>query len=480
MRKPNLILSLVPVLALVALIIIGVRIFGADITAGASQIALLISAIIVIGISMIWLKIPWSRIEDGIVGNLNKTGSAIFILLMIGALTATWMLSGIVPTIIYYGLKIISPKVFLLVTFLLTSLVSVLSGSSWTTVGTIGVAMMGAGSIIGIHPGWLAGAIISGAYFGDKRSPMSDTCNLSASVAQVDLYKHINYLLYTNLPSFLISAVVFTIVGFTAHTTGALELSEQFESLSSTFVISPWLLLIPLFTIFMIYKKVSPFVTLFVSAFAGGVVAFFAQPQIVSQICDGISGGFDRFVYFMLKSLSSPVSVETGNEMLNTLACTKGMSGMLNTIWLILCVVAFGGTMEASGMIGAITEKMAGALKSTVGLVSSTIGTCIFCNLTLSDQYMSIVVPGNIFADTYKKRGYAPELLSRTIEDSATVTSVLIPWNTCGVVQSTVLGIATMAYVPYCIFNIVSPIMSIFVAAIGWKIRRIPVENDNQ
>lgn len=477
LKQPSVLLSLVPVLCLVALIIAGVRVFGSDVTSGASQIALLLAAMIAIAISMLYLKIPWKKIEGGILDNLNKTGSAIFILLMIGALTATWMLSGIVPTLIYYGLKIISPKIFLLVAFLLTSIIAVLSGSSWTTIGTIGVALMGAGSIIGIHPGWLAGAIISGAYFGDKRSPMSDTTNLAASVAGVDLYRHVHYLLYTNLPSFLISAVVFTIVGFTTVTTGEIHLEGQYQSLSSTFVISPWLLLIPCFTIFMIYKKLSPFITLFSSALIGGFVAFFVQPDIIAQVCAGIEGGFNKFVYFILKSLSSPITVETGNEMLNTLASTKGMSGMLNTVWLILCVVAFGGAMEASGMIETITRKMANALKSTVGLVSSTIGTCIFCNLALSEQFMAIVVPGKMFADTYKKRGYAPELLSRTIEDSATVTSVLIPWNTCGVVQSTVLGVATLTYIPYCIFNILSPIISIFVAAIGWKIRRIPNNN---
>ncbi len=478
MKKPSIILSLIPVLLLVLIIAFGVTVFGEDLTSGPSQIALLTSAIVVILISILYLKIPWKRLEEGMLDQLAKTGSAIFILLMIGALTATWMLSGIVPTFIYYGLKLINPHIFLLVTFLLTCMVSLMSGSSWTTVGTIGVAMMSAGSILGISQGWIAGAIISGAYFGDKRSPLSDSCNLAASVANVDLYKHMNYLLYTNLPSFIISLIVFTIVGFVSAP-DAVETQVQIANVTGTFNISAWFLLIPLFTIFMIYKKASPFITLFISAFMAAVVAFFAQPDIVSQIYGDITGGFNRFLYSTLKMMSTPITIETGNEMMNTLTSTRGMSGMMNTIWLILCVVAFGGVMDASGMITSITEKIVKMVRSTVSLVSSTVVTCIFCNIALSDQYMSILLPGKMFAETYKKRGYAPELLSRTLEDSGTVTSVLVPWNTCGVVQSTVLGIATLTYLPYCIFNLVSPIITIFVAAINWKIHRIPIESDN-
>ncbi len=479
-RRPGMLTSMIPVAVLITLITVGVRIFGVDITAGVSQISLCITALVVVFISMCFYGVSWSDIENGLNRTISNTGIAIFILMMIGCVTSTWMLSGVVPSIIYYGMKLISPKVFLLVTFLLTSLVSVLSGSSWTTIATIGVAMMGAGTFIGVHAGWLAGAIISGAYFGDKRSPMSDTCNLSATVAGVDLYTHMHYLLYTNLPSYILSGIVFTIAGFIIPTTGELDLAAQYAALEGTFIISPWLLLIPLFTIYLILKKVPAILTLLISAITGGIVAFLTQGTVVDQVCSSITGTGNRFFYFMMTVLANGTELETGNEMLNTLTATGGMQGMMNTVWLIMSVVFFGGVMEGSGMINAMAEKMAGTIKSAAGLVGSTVGTCIFCNIALSDQYMSIVVPGKIYAETYKKRGYAPELLSRSLEDSATVTSVLIPWNTCGVVQATVLGVATWTYLPYCIFNIASPIISIFVAAIGWKIRKLPQDGPQE
>jgi Na+:H+ antiporter, NhaC family len=471
-KKPNFYISLIPILILVGMIIAGVRVFGDNLTSGPSQIALLTTSVIVIAISMLIYKNRWKNLENGMTSQLEKTGSAIFILLMIGSLTATWMLSGIVPSLIYFGLKLIHPSIFLAVAFLLTSLVSLLSGSSWTTCGTIGVALISAGSILGIHEGWLAGAIISGAYFGDKRSPLSDSCNLSASVAGVDLYKHINYLLYTNLPSFVISLIVFVIVGFTSDV-GQTDIHSIIDNVTGSFNISGWYLLIPCFTIFMIYKKVPPFITLFISALMGGFLAFIAQPQIISQIYGNISGTFNQCFYSIFKMMSSPVTIDAGSEMMNALASTKGMSGMMNTVWLILSVITFGGVMQGSGMINAITDAMIKFMTNTVRVVSYTIGTCIICNITLSDQYMSILLPGKMFAETYKKKGYAPELLSRTLEDSATVTSVLVPWNTCAVAQSTVLGVSTLTYLPFCIFNIISPLMSIFVAAINWKIHTI-------
>lgn len=478
MKKPGLLLSLFPVLFLVFMIIIGVRVFGDDLTAGPSQISLIITSAIVIFISIIYLKVPWKHIEKGINEQLYNTGGALFILLMIGALTSTWMLSGIVPSLIYYGLKLIHPSVFLAVSFILSAVVSILSGSSWTTCGTIGVALISAGSIIGINPGWLAGAIISGAYFGDKRSPLSDSCNLSASMAGVDLYKHIGYLLYTNMPAFIISLIVFIIVGFTIDINN-IEIASIMTNVTGTFKISPWFLLIPCFTIFMIYKKVPAFITLLMSAIMGAVLAFFAQPHLVSQIYGDITGGLNQFLYSSLKMMSTSVSINAGNEMMNSLASTSGMLGMMDTICLILCVIVFGGSIQASGMIQTITEKMIKLMNSTLSIVTSTVFTGILCNITLSDQYMAIILPSKMFGETYKKKGYAPELLSRTVEDSSTVTSVLVPWNTCAVAQSTVLGVPTLTYLPFCIFNIISPIISIFVAAIGWKIRRIPPTEDN-
>lgn len=469
-KKPSLFLAILPVIVLVAVITVGVHLFGDELTSGPSQIALITAAITGALIAMYYLKVPWEKLEEGILDNLSKTGSAIFILLMIGALTASWTLSGVVPTLIYYGLKIINPSIFLLVIFMFTSIISIMAGSSWTTIGTIGVAMLSAGEILGFNVGWLAGAIISGAYLGDKISPLSDTTNLSASISGVDLYKHIKYMLVTNIPTFIITAIIFAVAGFFVPVNSQLDVDEQCMQIAQTFNISLWLLLIPAFTIFLIYKKQSPFITLFLSAIVGTIVTLFAQPEIVAQISPYGADDTFTYIYVPLKMLSSKVNIETGNEMLNGLASTSGMGGMMNTIWLILCVVAFGGIMEAGGYINTVTERMIKYMKSATSLVASTIGTCIFFNLSLSDQYMSILIPGKMFSKAFKDNGYKPELLSRSLQDSATVTSVLIPWNTCGVAQSTVLGVPTLVYLPYCFFNILSPIISIIITAIGYKV----------
>ncbi len=472
MKKPGLLISLTPVIILIAIIFTGVRLFGEDVTAGPSQIALLFASVTTSIIAIYYLKVPWERLEAGIMDHLTKTGTAIFILLMIGALTGSWMISGVVPSMIYYGLKIINPSVFLLVAFLLSGMVSLMAGSSWTTIGTIGVAMLSAGQILGFSAPWLAGAVISGAYFGDKISPLSDTTNLSSSVAGVDLYKHLRYMLITTIPGFVLTVIFFLVSGFIIPVKDSLDVQQQLNNISSTFNISPFLLLVPVLTIIMIIKKISPFITLFISALAGAVVACIAQPEICSQISpDTVSKG-STYIFASLKMLSGSISIETGDQMLNTLTATRGMAGMLNTVWIILCVVTFGGVMEACGMIKTITEKMLFLMRNTVSLVSSTVGTTIFFNMTLSDQYMAILLPGKMFSDTYKKLGYKPELLSRTLQDSATVTSVLVPWNTCGVVQASVLNVATLAYLPYCFFNLITPLITIGVAAVGYRISR--------
>ncbi len=472
MKKPSLLLSLTPVFVLIIILFLGVKLFGDELTSGPSQLALIIASVVGALIAIFRLKITWDELENGILDNLSKTGSAIFILLMIGALTASWIQSGVVPTMVYYGLKIISPHIFMLVAFIITGLISIMAGSSWTTVGTIGVAMLSAGKILGIHEGWLAGAIISGAYFGDKVSPLSDTTNLSASVAGVDLYKHVKFLLITNIPLFIITAIFFGVAGFMIKTSNSLDIQEQCSQIAQIYNISPWLLLLPAFTIYLIYKKISPYLTLSISAIIGAVMVVIIQPQIAAQISAFAIGSWESFVYVPLKLLSSNVTVETGHQMLDGLVSTKGMSGMLNTIWLILCVVAFGGIMEGAGFISVITSKMLSYINSTVSLVGATMGSCIVCNIILSDQYISILIPGKMFNSIYKEEGYAPELLSRSLQDSATVTSVLIPWNTCAVVQTGVLGVPTLTYLPYCFFNIASPIVSLIFAAIGYKITK--------
>lgn len=473
MKKPGLFISLVPILTLILLLFLGVRLFGEDLTGGPAQIALLLSAVIACIIGMTAFKVPWSRFEDAMGDTMKSTTGAIFILFAIGCLTATWMLSGIVPTMIAYGLKIISPKVFILVSFLLCALVSVLAGSSWTTIGTIGVAMFTAGTFVGLPSGWLAGAIISGAYLGDKVSPLSDTTNLSASIAGAELYTHVKFNMITSLPALVICLIVFLVVGFLAPVTSDIDVSAELEVLRSTFDISPWLLLVPVVTILLIYKKVSAFLTLFLSAIVGAVVAWFAQPQIMHFII-GDQTGLMGFIKAAFAMMSNEVSIETSSPLITKLASTGGMGAMVDTVWLIIAVMAFSGAFTASGMLGSITERLVGSIKSVTGLVTTTVFTCIFCNLTLSDQYMAILVPGNMFKDVYKKFGLAPEMLSRTLQDSATVSSVLVPWNTCAVVQSTVLGIATIEYLPFSIFCLIAPFIAIIIAALNYKIHRLP------
>ncbi len=472
MKKISAWLALIPVSILVILIVVGSILFGDELTAGPSQIALLVATVAGALIAMFRQKISWEKLEEGIVDNLSKSGGVFFILLAIGAITASWMLSGVVPTLIYYGLKLINPSIFLLVIFVFTALISLILGSSWTTIGTIGIAMLSAGEIMGFDSAWLAGAIISGAYFGDKLSPLSDTTYLSSGIAGVDLYKHVKYLLTTNIPLLVICAVIYTVAGFMIPSNANLDVAAESAQIASTFNISLWLLLIPAATIFMMYMKIPAFLTLFLSAILSSVVAVFAQPQIISQIVpDGATIG-QTLIMAPLKILSMPVEITTNSPMLTELASTSGMSGMLNTVWLIMCVCAFGGVMESGGYISAITEAMTKLIKSRTTLVGSTVGTCIISNLTLSDQYMSIIIPGKMFAEIYKKEGYAPELLSRSLQDSATVTSVLIPWNSCAAMQSSVLGIPTLTYLPYCFLNLLSPIVTIIFTTIGYKVTR--------
>ncbi len=472
MKKPGLLLSLLPVALLVGIIILSSSLFDGDLTSGPAQVALVFAAAVGSLIAIFFLKVPWEKIEDAMTTNIKNTGNAIFILLMIGALTASWVQSGVVPSLVYYGLKVIHPSVFLITVFIFTALISLLIGSSWTTIGTIGVAMISAGSILGLHPGWLAGAIISGAYFGDKISPLSDTTNLASSISGVKLYDHVKYMLITNVPAVIITGIIFAIVGASAVSGVNLDVHSQMQDIASTYKVSGWLLLIPAFTIFLMIKKLSPILTLLLSALFASVIACIAQPQIIGQICPYDAYSWKTFFYAPIKLMSSHIDIAAPNEMLTKLASTNGIAGMLNTVWLIISVTIFGGMLEAGGFIQTITEKLEKLMRNTASLVTTTMATCLFCNVALSEQYMAIIVPGNMLRKLYQDKGYEGRLLSRSIEDSATVTSVLIPWNTCGAMQAGVLGVPTLVYAPYCLFNYISPMISIFVAAIGYKIWR--------
>ena len=458
--------ALIPLAVLIALQVLVIREFGSDALDGASQTALLLSAGVAVAIAMIGYRVPWSDIDCAISDNVKTIGSAILILFLIGAVSGSWMMSGVVPTMIFYGMKIVSPSVFLFVACLICALVSVVTGSSWTTVATIGIALMGIGTAHGYSVGWTAGAIISGSYFGDKISPLSDTTVLASSVGEVPLFTHIRYMLITTVPSFTIALTIFLVASL-CHTTDSGLQSELFaEGLQRVFSISPWLLLVPVVTGVLIALRLPAVIVLFLSALMAGVAMLIAQPDIVAQVGDG-----NNFRGLMLTYYSS-TSIDTGNEALTSLVQTRGMRGMLSTVFLIFCAAAFGGALTGAGMIQSITSALAKGIRGRCSLVSTTVATGLIANITAGDQYLSIVLTGNIYKKLYKEKGFEGRLLSRSTEDSATVTSVLVPWNTCGMTQSLVLKVPTIEYLPYCFFNIISPLMSILIAMLGYKIFR--------
>ena len=463
-------ITFIPFLVLIVLITCCVAVFGNATLDGASQVSLLAASAVSVLIGHFSKRLEWENLEKEITDKIASCTPAIIILLLIGAIGGTWMVSGIVPTMIYYGMQIIRPEVFLVSSSVLCALVSLMIGSSWTTVATIGVALMGIGKAHGFDDGWIAGSIITGAYFGDKLSPLSDTTVLASSVSGTPLFTHIRYMLYTTVPSFAISLTIFLIAGLMMNVSGHGNVSEFMEGLQNTFVISPWLLLVPVLTGIMIARKWPSMVVLFLAILLAAVVGLLVQPELVRQI-SGHSGFLSSYRGMMQVCYGS-TNIETGVPMLNDLVQTSGMSGMMPTIWLIICAQTFGGALTATGQLQDLMQQVLRFAKGTVSLVASTVGTSLFCNIATADQYLSIMLASSMFKDEYVKRGYEPRLLSRTCEDSATVTSVLVPWNTCGLTQSTVLGVATLTYLPYCFFNILSPVTSIVVAALGWKIKR--------
>ena len=458
--------SLIPLLVLIGLLFAVVRTFGADALDGGSQVALLLASGVAIAIAMLVYKVPWSSLEGAIADNIKSIGTAVIILLLIGAVAGTWMVSGIVPTLIYYGLKVLSPKLFLLAVCLICALVSLMTGSSWTTVATIGTAFIGIGLALGFSPGWTAGAIISGAYFGDKISPLSDTTVLASSVTETPLFTHIRYMLITTVPSISIACIIFLIASLT-HQGGSPVTAAGFsQALESGFNISGWLLIVPVITGILIAKRLPAMITLSLAALLAAVAAIIAQPDIISEI-----GGGSSFKGVFI-SVYGNTAIETGYEALDSLVQTKGMAGMLSTIFLIFCASTFGGTLKGSGMIQSLTDTLTRHIKGRTSLVASTVTTGVFSNLVAGDQYLSIILTTSLYKKLFEDKGYESRLLSRSAEDSATVTSVLIPWNSCGMTQSTVLKVPTLEYLPYCFFNLISPLMSILIAALGYKITR--------
>ncbi|MEE4286362.1 MAG: Na+/H+ antiporter NhaC [Mariniphaga sp.] len=470
-REASLFLALLPILVLIVLLTSNVFLFE-DTLAGANQISLLLAAALA-GIISIRLGLSWNKIREKIVSTIGSAMPSILILLLIGSLAGTWMISGVVPAMIYYGLDIISPKMFLFTAVVVSAIVSVATGSSWSTIATIGVALLGIGKALGMSEAVVAGAIISGAYFGDKVSPLSDTTNLAPAMAGTDLFTHIRYMFYTTVPSLTITLVIFLVIGFSGDHSGALNNVETVKAaINGTFSTNPLLFLVPAMLLTIIILKVPPLPSLLAGSLLGGIFAIIFQPEIIREVA-GITDNYIQASYVsVMQAMFGDVSLTTTDSKVNELLSTSGMRGMLDTVWLILSAMVFGGVMESAGLLRRITQPIVRYAKSTGSLVASTVGTCIFFNTTASDQYISIVVPGRMFRKTYEEKGLKPEVLSRTLEDSGTMTSVLIPWNTCGATQSRVLGVDTFAYAPYAFFNIISPLMTILFAYLNIKIRR--------
>ena len=469
-RIPHPLIAIIPVLVLVGMMVLMISLFGSDALGGGTQIALLMASSVCILISMGIYRIKWKQFEQGIVNTVSSSVVSLCILLIIGMMSSSWMVSGVVPTLIYYGVQILSPTYYLACTCVICAVVSVMTGSSWTTVATIGVALIGIGSALGVPEYWSAGAIISGAYFGDKISPLSDTTVLASSVAEVNLFVHIRYMLKTTIPSMCVSLVIFTIAGFFFVSEGDVLVKEYTEHLDATYNISLWTLLVPAITAVMIARKVPSLITLFASSLLAGVCALVLQPNILAAIAEEPSlPSAVQCVKGVLMTFFTATNVETGSPVVNELVATSGMAGMLNTIWLILCAMCFGGAMVASGMLQSITHVIMRLIRGTTSLVASTACSGVLSNILTCDQYISIILTISMFKKAYQEKGYEGRLLSRTTEDSTTVTSVLIPWNTCGMTQSTVLGVPTLDYLPFCFFNYISPLMSILISSIKVK-----------
>ena len=487
-RESTLLTSLIPIVFLILMLVVNVGIFGSEALGGSNQIVLILSAAVA-AIIAVKIGYSWEEIQAGIVKSITSAMASILILLLIGALSGTWMLSGVVPAMIYYGLQILNPTIFLLAACVVCSIVSIATGSSWTTVATVGIALIGIGQALGISEGLVAGAILSGAYFGDKMSPLSDTTNLAPAMSGTNLFRHIRYMTITTVPSIILALIIFLIIGFTNASGGVIEGKEAILSaINSKFNINGWLFIVPVFVVVLIVNKIPALPALLAGTLSAVVFALIFQPELVAEVAAGAS--FDGKLYELfndnlpnmtsgfigtMQAMFGGIAFTTGNAILDDegLLSSSGMAGMLGTIWLILSAMIFGGVMEASGMLKRIATAIISGVNSTGSLISSTAATCVFFNLTASDQYLAIVVPGRMYADTYREKGLASENLSRTLEDSGTVTSVMIPWNTCGAYHSTVLGVATLNYLPYCFFNILSFIMTILVGYTGYKIKKL-------
>ncbi len=469
--KPTTFQALLPLIVLVGLLSFNVLgVYGNAALEGSNQIILLVSGFVALTVAR-YNKHSWDSLFDHVAQSIQSSASAIIILLLIGALASSWLIGGVVPAMVFYGLELLHPRFFLPASIVISAIVSIVTGSSWSTSATVGIALMGIGNAMGISSAMTAGAVISGAYFGDKMSPLSDTTNLAAAMAGAPLIAHIRYMAYTTVPTLLVTILVFLIIGF--KNSSDFQMSEVVSiqlQLKQYFYISPLLFLPPLGVIVLIYKRIPAIPAVFLGTVFGILCALIFQIDLIERLKNA-NMAFPTYRLIM-DCLGTGVQINTQNELLNDLLKSRGMSGMLGTIWLILCAMVFGGAMEGAGLLQLLSLKLMRLAKSNFGLFSTTTLTCTGLNLTASDQYLAIVVPGRMYADAFKKRGLAPENLSRTLEDCGTVTSALVPWNTCGAYQSSVLQVSTGAYLPFAIFNWLSPLMTLFFAYFNIKIRK--------
>lgn len=464
--------ALIPVVALVAMLAYNVFVFGNDALSGSNQFVLLLGGGVAAVVGFV-NRISYKQMLREVAENIKSTTGALLILLMVGALAGSWLISGIIPAMIYYGLQILNPTIFLAACVIICAIISIATGSSWTTSATVGIALIGIGEALGISLGMTAGAALSGAYFGDKLSPLSDTTNLAPAMAGGELFSHIKYMTITTVPTVTITLIAFIIIGLNLDTTGTADIDGIRLSIEKTFNTTAWLFMVPLVVIFLIVKKTPPLAALLVGTLLGGVFALIFQPQVVMGITNASALTFESGYKGVLTAITVETSVPSDNAALNDLFTAKGMDGMLGTIWLIICAMVFGGVMDGIGALARISKSLLDLAKSTFGLFASTVASCLALNVTASDQYLAIVVPGKMFAQAYKDKGLAPENLSRTLEDSGTVTSVLIPWNTCGAYHSGVLGVGVGEYFMFAIFNWLSPIMTLIFAGLSIKIKQL-------
>ena len=471
-KELNIYEALLPVLVLVAMLAYNVFVYGDDALSGSNQFILLLGGAVA---AMVGFrnKVTYKKMIEEVANNIKSTTGALLILLFVGALAGTWLISGVIPTMIFYGLKLLNPTVFLPATVVICAVISIATGSSWTTSATVGIALIGIGGALGIPLGMVAGAVLSGAYFGDKMSPLSDTTNLAPAMAGTDLFTHIRYMAFTTVPTILVTLVIFIILGFTFDTTGTADTEAILASIGESFNINGWLFLVPLAVILLIVRKTQPLIALLIGTLLGGVFAIIFQPDVVLQVAGAEQLDFKAAYQGIMNAITVDTSIETSNTELNDLFSSGGMYGMLGTIWLIICAMVFGGVMDAIGALSTISEALLKMAHTVFGLFASTVATCLALNVTASDQYLALVVPGKMFKKAYEDRNLAPENLSRTLEDSGTVTSVLVPWNTCGAYQSGVLGVSVYDYFIYAIFNWMSPFMTLLFAGFRIKIKEL-------